>query len=402
MKILHIEDRFHPDYGYQLNFFAKYHSPKIEFIILSSKSSFPGNNDSIEELANKDRDFENKYKVKIYRTGQRLDKPNKSNLWLCDLKKTINELNPDIVYVHGIETYTSFRILLNSLSEKYFIVSDTHTLLNQVSNGIKQNIYNAFIKNICAPAINKKRVIVFYTTEENKKILTDIYGINKNNVKPCLIGTDMEQYYYDDTAKRSLRKQLGISEKSNVILYVGKLNYAKNPHLILKALRNIEASINTELNVIFIGYKNEDYYQKEFGELKFNNKRIKVHILNPIASDKLYAYYSMADMAVFPAENTLSALDAQACKLPVIMETDETNDERLKKGGLVYQKNNLKDLGEKIMLLLTDVSLRNKLRIEGFDYITENYNYKKIISYMETFLENALKQRQTKITSKQL
>ncbi|MEZ5071174.1 MAG: hypothetical protein R2751_09435 [Bacteroidales bacterium] len=39
LKVLHIEDRFHPDMGYQINYFARYHHPSCEFYILTSGST---------------------------------------------------------------------------------------------------------------------------------------------------------------------------------------------------------------------------------------------------------------------------------------------------------------------------------------------------------------------------
>jgi glycosyltransferase involved in cell wall biosynthesis len=94
----------------------------------------------------------------------------------------------------------------------------------------------------------------------------------------------------------------------------------------------------------------------------------------------------MADIIVFPKENTLSALDAQACKLPVILEEDNTNTERLQKGGLVYRKNDLTDLADKINSLLTNKSLRLKLGSEGNQYVRTHYDYTKIIENMEKVL----------------
>ncbi|MCF6185766.1 MAG: hypothetical protein L3J56_14300, partial [Bacteroidales bacterium] len=38
IRIVHIEDRFHPDMGYQLNYTAKYHDKNIEMHIITSNS----------------------------------------------------------------------------------------------------------------------------------------------------------------------------------------------------------------------------------------------------------------------------------------------------------------------------------------------------------------------------
>jgi len=55
MKILHVEDWFHPEMGYQVNFFAKYHSPEMDTWILSVNdfSLWKINADKIDEMIQK-------------------------------------------------------------------------------------------------------------------------------------------------------------------------------------------------------------------------------------------------------------------------------------------------------------------------------------------------------------
>ena len=117
-----------------------------------------------------------------------------------------------------------------------------------------------------------------------------------------------------------------------------------------------------------------------------NKNNIQITFINSIENSLLYKYYSMADFAVFPKENTLSALDSQACKLPVIMESNTTNIERLEKGGIIYEKDNIHELGEKILELIDNSKLRSKLSKEGYKFIIDNYDYKSIIRNYEQLL----------------
>lgn len=91
----------------------------------------------------------------------------------------------------------------------------------------------------------------------------------------------------------------------------------------------------------------------------------------------------MADFAVFPDENTLSALDAQACALPVIMQEDMTNNERLEKGGLTFARGDLKDLSEKILWMIENPGQRKKLGLAGQEYIKAKFDYRRIVEKME-------------------
>jgi glycosyltransferase involved in cell wall biosynthesis len=79
-------------------------------------------------------------------------------------------------------------------------------------------------------------------------------------------------------------------------------------------------------------------------------------------------------------------LDAQACGLPVIMERDATNVERLKEGGLCYEPGNVAELGAQILLLLKDESLAKELSVNGEKYMYERYNYKKKMTEIQEML----------------
>ena len=393
MKVLHIEDRFHPNMGYQINYFAELHNPEISFYIITSKSFSIWKGIDSRHILNEDKIFEEKYNVKIYRLESSYNPEGKNWLWLKDLYSTIHKINPDIIFVHGLETLTAIRIIFSDLSKKYVIVSDTHTLLNQLNKNLRGKIFLIFVKYIYSRKINNKGLLIFCTTHENKLVLKNLYRIDNKNIKDSLIGTNLDDYKFDSTYKEKIRKELNISEKSKIILYIGKIDNKKKPHLILNAVKKIEMEINEKLYLIFIGTKDKNYFDNNFN-IKFKNN-IEIIIKSYMPNKELYKYYSFADFAIFPKENTLSSLDAQACKLPVIMEKDTTNEERLYKGGILYEKDNIDDLSKKILLLLNNNDLLKKLSIEGYEYIKNNYDYKMIVKKMEDDLFEKFQKRGT-------
>ena len=383
MKILHIEDRFHPGLGHQVNNFAKLHDPKIEFHILSSNSFYPWKGTDVKELIDvSDKEFERKYDVIIHRTDMLFEIH--SRVWMKKLKKTILDIDPEVIYVHGIETFSAIRVILSKLSKKYTTFTDTHTLLGQSKNKFIGSLFYFVFKRTVIPLINKRNIGIFFTANENGMILKDIYKINENNIHSCLIGTDTSKFYFDDVQRKSLRDQYNIKENDVAIIYTGKHNVIKQPHLVLEAVKNLERRNTVKLFLFFVGSKDEKYFLKHFS-VQSNNKFEYIYIPE-VENDELYKYYSMADIAVFPKENTLSTLDVQACKLPVILEDNQTNRDRIRNSGLLYEKNNIKDLSDKIYKLITNYELRKELGENGLVLIKEVYDYKKIISETENIL----------------
>lgn len=390
IKVLHIDDRFHPDIGYQTTYFAEMHSTEFDFHFLSSNSFSLWPEVDVNKITKKrDKDFEKKFDIKITRLNCLLSPKKKHWLWMKGLIPAIRSIDPDLIYAHSFEGFTAMQIILSSLSRKYPIVSDTHTLLNQKNISLSGKLFDLFLKFIYIPAVNRKNILVFYTAEENRKILKDIYGIKEENIKKCLIGTNLNDYRFDSSERMKMRNEMGIPDNAKVVLYTGKMNNKKQPHLILEAVRKIEEKIKDDLHLVFVGAKDPEYFSRNFN---FNlGNKIKIHLFDIVPNKELYKYYSMADIGIFPKENSLSSLDAQACKLPLIMENDETNRERLKKGGILYNKNDFDDLAAKILLLLEDNEMRIQLREEGLKFISENYDFKVIVKDMENNLKQYYK-----------
>ena len=394
IRIVHVEERFHPDMGYQLNFTAKFHRKEIEMHIITSESlKLWSHNKSLtaEVIRKKDQTFEKEHGIHIHRLPVKYEKKHGYNLLMAGIVDKINELKPDVLFIHAIESYSAF-ILLNNrkLSRDLLICFDTHTLYNQFSDSLIEKLYFSLVKMFVISKIKKHNIPVFYTAAENREILINRYGIDTKNVYPYLIGTDSNVFYPDPEAGEQLRRELGISTDKKVILYAGKFNYPKSPHLLVDALKLVENTI-PESVLVMVGGKNEEYFNEHFKEdSPFKNIQLKV--LDAVNVSQLNSYYNMADVVVFPKENTLSALDCQLTETPVVMEEDMTNSERLQKGGLTYKPGNLDDLGKKIKILLNDDSLRKTLGAEGRQFISDNYSYKNIVSDVEGVIIERLKQ----------
>lgn len=389
MRILHIEDRFHPDLGYQLNFMAKLHSKDHEMIILTSDSCSLWGIDDISKLQGSENKFTEKHNVKIIRLPAYLAKGGKNNILIKGLINKICEINPDIIYVHCVESYSAARVLMSLRLRKYPIIADTHNLYNQFRNSLKFRIYMFVFRNLIIKTINDRKIKVFYTAEENRQMLINDYGIDANLVRSGLIGTDSGHYYFDKEEGNKLRTQLKIAEGNAILLYAGKINFIKQPHLILNAIKMVENDVDAPLTLLFVGSIETDYFEGNC-KVNFENKLINVHWLPQVPNSELFKYYSMADFAVFPRHNTLSSLDAQACRLPIIMESDITNDERLKEGGLTFKSGDMIALGKRMLELINNRELRKKLGLKGQEYVIAKYDYKEIIRNMEIELEKVV------------
>jgi glycosyltransferase involved in cell wall biosynthesis len=384
MKILHIIDRFNPFLGQEINFISKNSDPKIELTILTSKSLQTWNLKYNTSIIDADNQLVENFNCKIIRISTFFEKGEK--IWLNKLTHEIKIIKPDVIYVHGVEYISFFRVLFLSLYVKSFkLVTDTHSLPIFTKGSIFRLIYYAILRFTIFKLVNNQNLTVFYTAEENKNLLINIYKIKKALVKPFPIGADLSSFYYDASDRIAFRKMFNISENEFLILFTGRLTISKSPHLILEALKLIEDDvINISITVIFVGYTDLDYLKSHVEKIFL--KKIKLLVFPNVPSIELKSYFSAADLAVYPKETTLSSLECQACCLPVIMEENFTNRERIKHGGLLYLSNNIIDLSLKIKELIMDDTYRKSLGLSGFNFVKQEYNYKNILKNMEQIL----------------
>lgn len=383
-KMVHVVYQFHPEMGYDSNLFARFAHPDLEVIILTSDNLDLWNL-SASEVKQADLMVEEQFGVEIIRLPSFKTGKKKAGVFMKGLNRKIEEINPEIVFYHGLESPTYAWSIFKQIGKR-FITADTHTLFSQFKDvtflgGIYLNI---IFKPLIVNRLKKINAPLYYTALENKKVL-EWFGFEANQIFDNEICTDVELFRKVDVKFKDFLPQTNIQGK--VLLYTGKFDHFKQPEIILDAIKIIENEIDFKLDLVLVGPKNEEYQNTHFNKT-FENELIQIHLLGPARNHELYQYYSAADIAVFPKQNTLSALDAQACGLPVIMESDETNQERLKMGGVCYEPGNIQDLATKILKLLKDDQLVKSLSDNGQKYMHERYNYqKKMMDIQEMLIE---------------
>lgn len=384
MRVLHVIERFNPNLGQEINFISKNSSSNIELYILTSKSLKTWNLKLDHEIVKQDYELSLKYNCTIIRKSISFEFGEK--LWIKGLIKTIIKISPDVVYVHGIEYISFFRILLNSIFRlKCNIVTDTHSLPQFTYGSLFRKFYYTFLRCTIFKLVNWRNIITFYTAEENKRLLIDIYKIKDDIVKPFPIGADLKTFYFDNLMRNRIRESLNVSDNEILILYSGRITKSKSPHIILLALNLIKRKVsNKSITVVFIGSVDTEYLEKYVNNIEKSFYRFI--ILKSVPAIELKNYYSAADLAVFPKETTLSSLECQACCLPVIMEKNLTNLSRIQDEGLLYEENDIEDLSLKMVKLIVDDLYRNKLGINGLSWVQEKFDYLKTLSNMEKIL----------------
>lgn len=371
MKIIHVEDYFDPTAGYQINELLKVKSTDEEVYLISSYDMTPFHkNYDIEQ----DRIFEARYGVKIIRLEAKFKVA--SRMWIRGLNKKIKEINPDLVYMHGIGDFKDLQLWLPK--KKYKIVRDCHMSWVASKNRFAK-LYYKFYKLFFASLINStdKYTKVFALGVEEQEYLKAL-GIKDQKIDYLYHGYNDEIMYYDENERKDIRKYYGFEENDIVISYIGKFDFAKQPDLIIDIVNKLDEEVlkNKSIKLLFIGAKNDEYMKIFNEKLTTLNSKIKYYIDESKPFEELRKYFSASDICIFPKETTLSSIHAQICGCDVIMEKHKSNIERVIKKENLFVINNIIDAKKILIRIIKNREfLKNKNVVNS--YVLSSREYKK-------------------------
>ena len=394
MKIVNIEDFFHPEAGYQINILSKYlASFGHEITIVTAETDkIPDEltsffkRDNIEQL---DKDFTEKYGVKIIRLPIKAFISGRA-IFTKALKKTILELSPDILYVHGNDTAVGMWALSNYHKMQIPLVTDSHMLAMASVNPFNK-LFHLFYKCFFTPIIKKNNITVIRTQDD--PYAEKILGIPLSQAPWISYGSDTLLFYPDPGVKSEFRRENGIDEDDFVAVYTGKLDEPKGGKLLAEAFRK---RFNTKKNVVLVAVgSTAGEYGKEVEKIFSESENRIIRFPTQKYCD-LPRFYQAADLSVFARQCSLSFYDAQACGLPVLSEDNNINVDRCShQNGWNFKAENAEDFRAHIAAA-ADMPEKEYAAVgeNAYRFITEQYNYedkareyeKIIIDTYERFL----------------
>lgn len=375
MRVVHIEDFFHPNAGYQINILPKYMVKRgIETYILTSEidlvpetlTSFFGKQ-NIEKF---DKDFEDKTGVKIIRVPVKRFISNRA-VFTKEINKKIRDLKPDVLYVHGNDTLIGITSILRSNRLNCALITDSH-MLEMASTNKFNKLFRFFYRHVVAPKIIKNDITVIRT--QNDDYVEKHLGIPLTQSPWISYGSDTLLFHPDKDVRNKFREKYEIGENDFVVLYAGKLDESKGG---LFLANSIEKKFKADKRIIFliIGNTSGDYGEKI--EDAFQNSENRVLRFPTQKYINLAGFYQAADIAVYPKQCSLSFYDVQACGLPVLLEENNINVDRCHhNNGLLFNSNDEDDFREKLSRFLNmGKSQIEEMKKCSYEYISNHYNY---------------------------
>lgn len=380
MRFIHIENFFHPDSGYQVNLLSKIQVEQgHEVIVVTSEmKNVPGyltsffGKDNMEE---RDLEFEKRTGVKIYRYPTYFWYSGRA-VYIRGFLKFIKELHADVLFLHGEDSYSGTLLLWKYKTMKLPYVLDSH-MLEMASKNRFKDIFRKLFKAFITPIILKNDIPLIRVFDSD--FVQKNYGIPLEKTFLLSFGTDINYFSPSDKIKSDFRKKNGIKPEDFVVLYAGKLDEHKGGKFFAETLKKEITLDKRNIVFIIVGTVPNSTYGNEVDELLAGSENRILRFSTQYYPD-LAQFYQSADIAVFPRQCSMSYFEVQSCGLPVVLERNEINVDRVSEGrGLIFEQDDQDSFIAKIKHFGNmNVEHFQEFKRAAREYIVANYNYVEI------------------------
>ena len=376
MRILHVDETFHPNFGYQCNPLAKFQSQAgHEVFILAPEAKYihpvyHSFGEYGENLENDDKAYEEATGVKIVRVHGKGFVSSRLIYEGKELYKTIEQINPDVMLVHCVETLTAMRVM-KKYQNRYPMAFDSH-MLSMASQNKFAKIYEIGYKFLITSRIKRNGYTVIKT--QNDDYVTSHLGIPEEQTTFISFGTDTVLFHPDRNVRQAFLEEHGLPENTFIISSTGKMSPSKGGDLFADTLSK-KFDTDRPVAVVVVADFSGEYEQKVKEKLDSSENKI---LYFPVQKyPDLPQFYQIADVTVFPKQCSMSFYDAQSCACPVISEKGHVNEERNSHGnGLCFECGSAEDFRKQIQTLIDMPSSEiEKMRQNSYDFVSKNYSY---------------------------
>ena len=302
-----------------------------------------------------------------------------NKMYLKDLRKKLEEIQPDVVQTFDVFSFPTFQGVYYKLFKKYKLFTANHTVASVFPIYLEKKnspLYKfAFFLTRTIPG----RMISWVTsrcypaTVDAMEIAIKYYGVPKRKAKLACLGVDTDFFHpYDEKPeeiqlRNKMRSDLEFTDNDIVCIYTGRYTEGKNPLCLAHAIDKLVEQ-GEPFKALFMGN----------GPQLEEIKKMKGCILHEfVPYHQLPKYYAIADVGVWPRQESTSMIDASACGLPIIISNRVQAKERVEGNGLTYIENDVEDMAN-MLLKMKDSGLRKQLGNFGKRKIIDHFSWDKI------------------------
>ncbi len=305
---------------------------------------------------------------------------------LVDLYSYSKKLDIDLIFTAHSGNILPLSFMLSRLLGKK-IITMAHGLDFLIQSYFSLKTY--YFKNV-------DKVIV--SSNWIRKLFLKIQKLDQHKIEIVHRGISLPDFKIEKS-KNQLRQEFNISEKTFVILSVGRHISRKKFDLVIKAISELKKrDPQIDIKYLSIGTGPETSYLKELSsELNLTNNVEFLGSCDMITRNK---FYKLSDIFIMPAiteKKTIEGfgivfIEANYYRKPVIGSYSGGMSEAIINGktGFLIEPNNLNDLVDKIIYLYNNEKEREKIGEYGYKRVLSDFNWEYLINNYISIFESVL------------
>jgi glycosyltransferase involved in cell wall biosynthesis len=402
MNIAMVTSYFQPEFGYEEYYISRKLSELgHEVSVITSDRIFPFKNigNLLKEIGSEYTTRKRQVGVTkldgftVYRLPTLIEFLTDFNI-ILNLRETLKAIKPDIVHIQEpIQGGSALAAGHKDLGFKILAEQHAYATTFQETRSLKNTVAHIqymFLRKPFGNYAYKRADAITAVNERAKQFMVKTQNIPEDKVEVVPLGTDLDMFKFNKTARKSIRGELGISNETSMILTAGRFDKAKKLEHLINAFNKVQSKLDTFL--VLIGSGDDEYENSLKSLVKSLGLEKKVKFIKFVKKSKLPEYYSAAEIG-FWNKASITILEAMSCRLPVILPEQPTikfyitND-----NGLFYPEDDVESLAKQLLTLASDPGLRVKMGKNAAELVKSEFSYdattKKYLEIYERILKN--------------
>ncbi len=231
---------------------------------------------------------------------------------------------------------------------------------------------------------------VVICVSEHEKSLIEASGVGVKRLEVLPNGVDVKRY---ESHFKFDRRPLSQHEEHPTVLYVGRLSSHKGIDTLITAAPLVLEKI-PEAKFVAAGPDGGALASSKL-KVKSENLEERFTFAGEVSEEEKISLMQKADVFVLPSRSEafgITVVEAMAAGCPVVVSDIPALTEIVSDGqtGLVFPVDDEKSLADKIIRLLSDQNLNQKLSKNAKEKVQERYNWQKIIGRLERIYQRIL------------
>lgn len=295
------------------------------------------------------------------------------------LQAKLESLRPDIVQTSVAIGWVALDAARMQRRLRYKLFTGSHTTasifpLARPSAGFQpvRRLLTLLKRGLPGRLISLRTEKCYGATSDCAEVAVRFFGVPRNKMEICPLGVDTDLFRplegeAEAIARQRMRERFGIEPEEILCVYSGRFSLDKNPLLLGEAIAQLRGE-GKPFRGLFVG----DGVQADAIAAQ---PGCMVHPFVPIR--ELPAVFQAADIGVWPAQESMSMLDAAACGLPIVVNDTIQALERVEGNGLLYRLHDVDDM-MRVLGILQDPDRRRQMGRAGAVRMARQFSWESI------------------------